>query len=94
MQFSDEELDDLANKLCARIIPNLLDAMKAKITIKAKSLPPNLMDVEELESLLHVDRSWIYDRIKKNKLPAQKVGKYWRFQRAEIELLMAEGRLF
>lgn len=92
--FSDDELDELAIKLCARIIPNMLDAMKVKVAAKAKQIPPNLMDVEELMARLHVNKKWIYRKVQDSVIPARKVGKFIMFERAEIELRLAEGRIF
>ena len=92
--FSDAELDDLAVKLCARIIPNILDAMKVKVAAKAKQIPPNLMDVDELMARLHVTKKWIYRKVQYGILPARKVGKFIMFERSEIELILAEGRIF
>jgi len=92
--FSDDELDELAIKLCARIIPNMLDAMKVKVAAKAKQIPPNLMDVEELMARLHVNKKWIYRKVQDCVIPARKVGKFIMFERAEIELRLAEGRIF
>ena len=92
--FSEDELDELAVRLCARIIPNMLDAMKVKVAAKAKQIPPNLMDVDELMARLHVNKKWVYRKVQDGILPARKVGKFIMFERAEIELRLTDGRIF
>jgi excisionase family DNA binding protein len=46
-----------------------------------------LLTVEDVASLLHVPVSWVYGRVRKRsleRLPAYRLGKYWRFREAEI----------
>lgn len=46
-----------------------------------------LLNVEEVASLLHVPVSWVYGRMRKRsleRLPAYRLGKYWRFREDEI----------
>ena len=46
-----------------------------------------LLTVEEVASLLHVPVSWVYGRMRKRsleRLPAYRLGKYWRFREDEI----------
>lgn len=43
-----------------------------------------LLTVEELAEVLHVPRSWIYDRTRKKKIPHVKVGRYPRFDLNEV----------
>jgi excisionase family DNA binding protein len=46
-----------------------------------------LLTVEDVGSLLHVPVSWVYGRMRKRsveRLPAYRLGKYWRFREAEI----------
>jgi excisionase family DNA binding protein len=46
-----------------------------------------LLTVQEVASLLHVPVSWVYGRMRKRsleRLPAYKLGKYWRFREHEI----------
>lgn len=46
-----------------------------------------LLDITEVADLLHVPVSWVYERLRKNaqdRLPGLKLGKYWRFRRAEV----------
>lgn len=47
----------------------------------------SLLTVEEVASLLHVPVSWVYGRMRKRsleRLPAYRLGKYWRFREDEI----------
>jgi excisionase family DNA binding protein len=46
-----------------------------------------LLTVEDVASLLHVPVSWVYGRMRKRsleKIPAYRLGKYWRFREDEI----------
>jgi excisionase family DNA binding protein len=46
-----------------------------------------LLTVEEVADLLHVPVSWVYGRMRKKsleRLPAYRLGKYWRFREDEI----------
>jgi len=46
-----------------------------------------LLTVEEVADLLHVPVSWVYGRMRKRskeRLPAYRLGKYWRFREKEI----------
>jgi len=46
-----------------------------------------LLTVEDVASLLHVPVSWVYGRMRKRsleRLPAYRLGKYWRFREDEI----------
>lgn len=45
------------------------------------------LTVHEVASLLRVPASWVYGRTRKRsreRLPAYKLGKYWRFREAEV----------
>ena len=47
-----------------------------------------LLTVEEVADLLHVPVSWVYGRMRKRsleRLPAYRLGKYWRFREDEIQ---------
>ena len=46
-----------------------------------------LLTVEEVAAMLHVPVSWVYGRMRKRsleRLPAYRLGKYWRFREDEI----------
>jgi excisionase family DNA binding protein len=45
----------------------------------------DLLTTNEIRGLLHVDRTTIYRMVENGRLPAIRVGKQWRFPRAEIE---------
>jgi excisionase family DNA binding protein len=49
--------------------------------------PGRLLTIEEVAALLHVPVSWVYGRMRKRsleRLPAYRLGKYWRFREDEI----------
>ena len=54
-----------------------------------------LLTVEEVAALLHVPVSWVYGRMRKRsleRLPAYRLGKYWRFREDEIHAWVASRR--
>ena len=54
-----------------------------------------LLTVEEVATLLHVPVSWVYGRMRKRsleRLPAYRLGKYWRFREEEIDAWVKRHR--
>ncbi|MDA9101151.1 helix-turn-helix domain-containing protein [Omnitrophica bacterium] len=53
---------------------------------KKDSEHPQLVKVEEMAKILDVPKSWIYDRTRRNdnSIPCIKVGKYLRFDPAQV----------
>jgi excisionase family DNA binding protein len=54
-----------------------------------------LLTLEEVASLLHVPVSWVYGRMRKRsleRLPAYRLGKYWRFREDEIRAWVEDQR--
>jgi excisionase family DNA binding protein len=45
----------------------------------------DLLTTNQVQDLLHVDRTTIYRLVESGRLPAIRVGKQWRFSRPEIE---------
>jgi excisionase family DNA binding protein len=46
-----------------------------------------LLTVQQVAELLQVPRSWVYGRMRKRtleRLPAYRLGKYWRFDKKEV----------
>ena len=48
-----------------------------------------LMTVEEMAKYLQVDQYTIYAWVRKGKMPAFKVGRFWRFRKEEIDKWLA-----
>ncbi len=92
--FSDEEIEALAERISAHMLPILVEALKRKATMKARSIPPNLMSVDELAERLNTNRKWVYRKVKDGVIPGKKVGKFLMFEREEIESIIKEGRMF
>ena len=44
-----------------------------------------ILTVEEAAALLKIPRSSVYTLAQKGKIPAQKVGRHWRFRREAID---------
>ncbi len=50
-----------------------------------------VMTVEEVATYLRVPKSSVYKLAQNRKIPAQKVGKHWRFHRVTIDLWLANS---
>ncbi|MGB2821375.1 MAG: helix-turn-helix domain-containing protein [Phycisphaerae bacterium] len=51
----------------------------------AKSPPDTVMAIEDLSTYLKISRSALYKLAQEGKLPAQKVGRHWRFHRDAVD---------
>lgn len=51
----------------------------------ARSPTDTVMTIAELSKYLKISRSTLYKLAQEGKLPAQKVGRHWRFHRAVID---------
>lgn len=54
-----------------------------------------LLTVQQVAELLQVPVSWVYGRLRKRsleKLPGYRLGKYWRFDRAEVLAWLTQQR--
>jgi len=47
--------------------------------------PHDIMTIDELAEYLKISKSTLYKLAQEGKLPAQKIGKRWRFHRATID---------
>jgi excisionase family DNA binding protein len=46
-----------------------------------------LLTVEEVATLLKVDKSWVYERTRRrsvDRIPGFRLGKYWRFRETDV----------
>jgi excisionase family DNA binding protein len=46
---------------------------------------PDVMTFEEVMAYLRIPRSSLYKLVQEGKIPAQKVGRHWRFRRRAID---------
>jgi len=51
----------------------------------AKSPPDTVLTITELSKYLKISRSTLYKLAQEDKLPAQKVGRHWRFHREAVD---------
>lgn len=51
----------------------------------------NWLSLDEIATYLGVSRDTIRNWIKKNKMPAYKVGHLWKFKRSEVDDWIANG---
>ncbi len=69
-----------------RIVESFSDGASGATRVERRE-SNRLLTVEEVSSLLHVPVSWVYGRMRKRsleRLPAYRLGKYWRFCEDEI----------
>lgn len=48
--------------------------------------------IEEIANYLGVNKDTIRNWIKKNKIPACKIGRQWKFKKSEIDLWVKSGK--
>ncbi len=56
-----------------------------------KKTADSVMTIVELAAYLKIPRSTLYKLAQEGKLPAQKVGRHWRFHKETIDKWLAEG---
>jgi len=56
----------------------------------AKARPDAVMTIGELSKYLKISRSTLYKLAQEGKLPAQKVGRHWRFHKEGIDRWLME----
>lgn len=58
----------------------------------AKSQPDAVLTINELSKYLKISRSTLYKLAQEGKLPAQKVGRHWRFHREAVDEWLGKSR--
>jgi excisionase family DNA binding protein len=73
-----------------RLLRNI--AMKSERTAETGGVESDLIELEEAVRILKTSRSTLYRWVREGRIPAQKAGRQWRFERAEIDrFLRGEG---
>lgn len=54
--------------------------------------PGDVLTIEELATYLKISKSSLYKIVREGKIPAQKVGRHWRFRKRAIDLWLEEPR--
>lgn len=49
-----------------------------------------VLTIDELSDYLRISKSTLYKLVREGKIPAQKVGRHWRFSRAAIDKWLAK----
>lgn len=57
-----------------------------------KQKAANVMTIDELSAYLKIAKSTLYKLAQEGKIPAQKVGRHWRFHRAAIDRWLGDKR--
>jgi excisionase family DNA binding protein len=47
--------------------------------------PDDILTIEELAVYLKIPKSTLYKLVREGKIPAQKIGRHWRFRKAAID---------
>lgn len=53
--------------------------------------PDAVLTIEELAEYLKISKSTLYKLAQEGRIPAQKVGKHWRFRKAAIDRWLEES---
>jgi excisionase family DNA binding protein len=53
----------------------------------------SIMTLEDLSVYLKIPKSSLYKIVREGTIPAQKIGKHWRFDRKAIDAWMSNGTL-
>jgi excisionase family DNA binding protein len=51
----------------------------------AENTPGAVLTVEEISNYLKIPKSTIYKLVREGKIPAQKIGRHWRFRKEAID---------
>lgn len=55
--------------------------------------PGDVLTIEELATYLKISKSSLYKIVREGNIPAQKVGRHWRFRKGAIDLWLEEPRI-
>jgi excisionase family DNA binding protein len=50
-----------------------------------------LYTIDEVAKILHLKKTWLYERTRKNAIPFHRLGKYIRFTEADLQAIVAMG---
>jgi len=81
IQIDDKDIDRIASRL--------INMLQGSI-VTSKQPESKIMDVEELSTLLRVEKTWVYKQIQFKSIPHFHAGKYPRFKRMEIDNWITE----
>ena len=57
-----------------------------------KDIPGEIMTIEELAGYLKLPKSTVYKLVREGKIPAQKLGRQWRFKKTVIDRWPEQSR--
>lgn len=86
-EYSQDENKGPSSQSRATTVELSLSEASNGTTVEERTNPTRLLSVREVAALLHVPVSWVYGRMRKRsreRLPAYRLGKYWRFRETEI----------
>jgi len=55
-------------------------------------MPTDVLTIEELAAYLKIPKSTLYKLVREGKIPAQKVGRHWRFRKPAIDAWLDKER--
>lgn len=79
IQFTEQELEELANKLADKLFVKLKERLNQE---------EELLTLEQACDYLKCNKSWLYKKVQQKEIPFVKVGKYLRFKKKELDRWM------
>jgi excisionase family DNA binding protein len=83
-ELDPKEVEAIADKVFTRLKPLLTGS--SELIGRNTSNDPAHFSVKGLAEYLTVDPSWIYQKVRDQKIPYIKMGKYTKFRKSEIDL--------
>ena len=59
----------------------------------SENKPGAILTVDEISDYLKIPRSTIYKLVREGKIPAQKIGRHWRFRKEAVDSWLSETRI-
>ena len=92
--FSDDEMEQLAERIAIHLLPMLVQTLKDKATWTVNQLQGEHFTVKQVAEQFQISRQTVYRLAKEDRIDSEKVGKgSVRFTRNAIEKAQREGWL-
>lgn len=68
-----------------------MTSQKRNRNVPAEATAAEVLTIDELSAYLKIAKSTLYKLAQDGKLPGQKIGKHWRFRKANIDLWLGDS---
>ena len=81
-----------------KIVSEVLDEKLAKLVTRRpinksiNSPPPELVKIDEISKMCKYAKSYVYELVRKDKIPVQRIGRSLRFDPQEVQAWINAGR--